>query len=140
LPASLYSIKGLLNSDFFRLIAFTFIGGCLGGTLASIRGIIFWHCEECAFGGRFLYKHIAEPWIGGAVALFVFALIRSGIGILGGEFTTDSAMLRQTLSSFAIGMLSGYGSRQVYKWIDFQVNRMFRTQSKKGNPELLKRS
>ena len=120
-----YAPKESLMSPFFRLLAFTFIGGCLGGTVASIRGIIFWHCENRAFGARFIYKHLSLPWIGGALALFIFALVRSGIGILGGEFTSDMALMRQTLSSFAIGGLSGYGSRQVYKWFDSQVNRMF---------------
>lgn len=122
-----YNTNESLNSPLFRLVAFTFIGGCLGGTIASIRGIIYWHCEIKAFGGRFIYKHLAVPWIGGTLALFVFAIIRSSIGMLGGAFSTDSEITRQTLSLFAIGVLSGYGSPQVYKWIDSHVNRLFST-------------
>lgn len=123
--------KTALDLTVFRLLAFTFIGGCLGGAVASIRSIIYWHCEKKGFGGRFIYKHLSHPWIGGVLALFNFALIRSGISILGGEFAGDATLLRQTLSSFAIGALSGYGSRQVYKWFDSQVKRIFHVASRK---------
>lgn len=136
IPLLTYSVKESLNSSVFRLVAFTFIGGCLGGTIASIRSIIAWHCEVKAFGGRFIYKHLSQPWIGGTLALFIFAIVRSGIGILGGEFTPDSGMTRQALSLFSIGVLSGYGSHQVYKWIDFQVNRIFQFAAKQKVPDL----
>jgi|WetSurMetagenome_2_1015567.scaffolds.fasta_scaffold04603_6 hypothetical protein len=121
--------KEAFDSSTFRLVAYTFIGGCLGGTIASMRSIIGWHCEKGAFGSRFLLKHISQPWVGGVLALFIFAIVRGGIDILGGEFanqTSGTTMFKQALTSFGLGLLSGYGSHQVYKWIDSQVNRLFR--------------
>ncbi len=113
-------------SPTFRLIAFTFIGGGLGGVINGIRSIIGWHSERDAFGGRFVWKYITDPWIGTTLALFAFALIRSGLAVVGGDFQADTASIRQTLSMFAIGILSGYGSREVFKWLDVQVSNIFK--------------
>jgi hypothetical protein len=133
--------KDAFNSTTFRLIAYTFIGGSLGGTITSMRSIIGWHCEKGAFGGRFLLKHISQPWVGGVLALFIFAIVRGGVGILGGEFanqTSGTTMLKQALTTFGLGLLSGYGSHQVYKWIDSQVNKIFHVESGIKDPNLAK--
>ena len=124
-------------SPTFRLIAFTFIGGGLGGVINGIRSIIGWHSERAAFGRRFTWKYIVAPWIGTTLALFVFALIRSGLAVLGGDFQADSASIRQTLSMFAIGVLSGYGSREVFIWLDAQVKRIFKVTVELKVPDLL---
>jgi hypothetical protein len=142
IPLLVDSNKDAINSTTFRLVAFTFIGGCLGGTINSIRAIINWHCEKDAFGCRFFFKHISLPWIGGTLALFIYAIVRSGIGMLGGDLDTNSGttLMRQTLSLFAFGVLSGYGSHQAFIWIDFQVNRIFRTVIKPKVPNLIGRT
>jgi hypothetical protein len=128
---------GRLGSPSFRLVAFTFIGGGLGGIINGIRSIIGWHSERSGFGRRFVWKYIVAPWIGTALALFAFALIRSGIAIIGGDFKTDAADIRQTLSMFAIGVLSGYGSREVFIWLDAQVKRIFKVTSELKVPNLM---
>lgn len=134
-----YSI-GPLGSPSFRLVAFTCIGGGLGGIINGIRSILSWHSERSAFGRRFVWKYIVAPWTGTALALFVFALIRSGITIIGGDFKTDTADIRQTLSMFAIGALSGYGSRDVFIWLDAQVKRIFKVTSELKTPDLLNKT
>lgn len=128
---------GRLGSPSFRLVTFTFIGGGLGGIINGIRSIIGWHSERSAFGRRFVWKYIVAPWTGTALALFAFALIRSGVAIIGGDFKTDAADIRQTLSMFAIGVLSGYGSREVFIWLDAQVKRIFKVTVELKVPDLL---
>jgi hypothetical protein len=131
-----YKDIGRLTSPSFRLVAFTFIGGGLGGVINGIRSIIGWHSERSAFGRRFLWKYVVAPWIGTTLALFAFALIRSGIAIVGGDLQTDAANIRQILSMFAIGVLSGYGSREVFIWLDAQVKRIFKVTPETKVPDL----
>lgn len=131
-----YEDIGRLTSPSFRLVAFTFIGGGLGGIINGIRSIIGWHSERSAFGRRFVWKYIVAPWIGTTLALFAFALVRSGMAILGGDFQADAANIKQTLSMFAIGVLSGYGSREVFIWLDAQVKRIFKVAAEVKVPDL----
>jgi hypothetical protein len=115
-----------LASPTFRLIAYTFIGGALGGTVNGIRSFLVWHAERYSFGERFLWKYITAPWLGGALALFTFTLIQSGVAILGG--TPGTASASSVLATFGIGVLAGYGSHKVFKWLDAQVTRIFQVQ------------
>ncbi len=45
----------------------------------------------------------------------------------GGGFSSDQGEI-QGLTAFAIGALAGYGSHQVFKWLDVQVNKFFPTE------------
>lgn len=108
---------------------YAFIGGGLGATSNEFRSFLVWHAERSAFGPRFIWKSIFAPWIGAILALFVIALVDSGVAMLGAEFTGEEASTRQALSMFALGALTGYGSLQVSRWIDAQVKRIFSTES-----------
>jgi hypothetical protein len=56
-----YQNDPVLASTTFRSVAFTFIGGALGGIVNGIRSILFWHCEKKVFGRRFIWKKISAP-------------------------------------------------------------------------------
>lgn len=116
-------IETQLAKPVFRSFAFVFIGGALGGVIAGYRSCIFWHSEKQAFGARFVWRYLFFPWLGGTLALFVFAILRSGIGVVGGNVGGGSANM---LMALAVGSLVGYGSPQVVKWLDSQVNRLFK--------------
>lgn len=117
---------GHLNGPTFRLMAYTIIGGGLGGIVNGIRSLLFWHGDLQAFGGRYLWKYVNNPWLGATLALFVYAIIRSGIAVFGGDSSTQAAGTSQSLSTLAVGVLAGYGSRQVFIWLDVQVNKLFK--------------
>jgi PASTA domain len=110
------------NSPTFHSLAYAFIGGALGGVIAGLRSCIHWHCDEQAFGWRFVWKYFSFPWLGGTLALVVYAILGSGITIIGGVSFSTTKML----FAFAVGSLVGYGSPQVVKWLDSQVNRLFK--------------
>ena len=112
----------LNNSPTFHSLAYAFIGGALGGVIAGLRSCIHWHCDEKAFGWRFVWKYFSFPWLGATLALIVYAILGSGITVLGGVSFSTTKML----FAFAIGSLVGYGSPQVVKWLDSQVNRIFK--------------
>lgn len=115
-----------INSPLFRLIACTVIGGGLGGVVNGIRSLIVWHAERRAFGWRFVWKYITLPLIGVILAAIVYAIIRSGIAVFGGNFAPSSDLPNQILSAFGIGALTGYGSQKVFVWLDNQVNKLFK--------------
>lgn len=117
-----------LEEPIFRLLAYAFIGGGLGGTVNGIRSLLTWHVEWGAFVQRYVWKYVTWPWLGTALALIVFALVRSGLTVIGGEMTPQDADPRQSLSTLVIGILSGYGAREVFIWLDAQVTRLFRAQ------------
>jgi hypothetical protein len=106
-----------------RVLAFAFIGGGLGSIINEFRSFLLWHAEHAAFGARFIWKSIGAPWMGGTLALLTIALIRSGTTIVGG--ISSSVSTAQALSTFAIAGLAGYGSRDVSKWLDGQVKKIF---------------
>jgi hypothetical protein len=122
-----YSTEQLSNPN-FRLFTYAFIGGILGGTVNGIRSFLRWHAEHCAFGARFVWKYITAPFLGAALSLFTLALIRSGIAVFGGDGTPDATSFSQILATFSLGVLSGYGAREVFIWLDAQVKRFFRVQ------------
>ena len=126
-----------LSSPCFQLAVYTFIGGGLGGIVNGIRSSLYWHCERIAFGRQFVWKYITAPWVGATLALFVYALIRGGIGVFGAVITTNGISIREILSFFAVGALAGYGSRDVFIWLDAQVSRLFKVASAAKVPILI---
>ena len=117
------------ESALFRLIAFTVIGGGLGGVINGIRSFIGWHCERGAFGWRFIWKNISLPLLGAILAAIVYAIIRGGIAAFGGDFNLGEAGPAQEFSAFAVGSLAGYGSHKVFRWLDAQVDKLFKIPS-----------
>lgn len=117
------SIEPQLSLPIFRSFAYAFIGGALGGVIAGYRSCIFWHSEQRAFGARFIWRYVFFPWLGGTLALFVYAIIGSGISVVGGTVSVGPTNM---LLALAIGSLVGYGSPQVVKWLDSQVNKLFK--------------
>ena len=117
------SIEPHLLKPIFRSFAYSFIGGALGGVIAGYRSCIFWHSEQQAFGARFIWRYLFFPWLGGTLALFVYAILGSGIAVVGGNVSFGATNM---LLALAIGSLVGYGSPQVVKWLDSQVNKLFK--------------
>jgi len=116
-----YGDEPLLDTQIFKLITYAFIGGGVGGVLNGLRSVIKWHSDRNTFNRRYIWKYIVLPWQGASLALVAFALIGSGMAVFGGEINIDDANSRQALSVFAIGVLAGYGSRDVSIWLDAQV-------------------
>jgi hypothetical protein len=117
-----------LNSPIFRSFAYAFLGGALGGVIAGYRSCIHWHSEQRAFGWRFGWKYLFFPWLGATLALFVYAVIQSGVSVIGGNISSpaDTGGVAKMLFALAIGSLVGYGSPQVVRWLDSQVNNLFK--------------
>lgn len=111
-------------SPTFRRMAFVVIGGGLGSALSSLRSLIFWHCTHRAFEPRFLWRYVTGPLSGGALAMLVQILVQAGTAVLGSDGPGSGS--RQSMTLFAIGMLSGYGAEQVTRWLDDHVRRLFR--------------
>ena len=134
-----YENDTVLASASFRSVAFTFIGGALGGIVNGTRSILFWHCEKKVFGRRFIWKYVTAPWIGCSLALFAYAFIRSGVAVFGGGIPAGGTGTGQTLALFTIGVLAGYGSREFFVWLDAQVKKIFSVASLKV-PNLIGKS
>lgn len=120
-----------LDCPAFRLVAYSLIGGGIGGVLSGFRSLIFWHCEmgfreKGAFGSRFGLKHIIYPIQGALLGLIVYVLLRSGVAMLDGQKMSDTTGSLQALSFLGIGALAGYGAQSVFRWLDHLVNRVFK--------------
>jgi hypothetical protein len=111
-----------LDSPAFHLIAFTIIGGGIGGIVNGLRSCLMYHH---LFQRRYIWKYITAPWMGASLALLVYALIHSTISVFGGT-ATPAAGTSQVLSNFAAGALAGYGSKDVFIWLDAQVHELFK--------------
>ncbi len=122
-----YTAVERLNVPTFRLLAYTLIGGALGGIVNGIRSLLFWHSDQQAFSRRFAWKYITYPFLGTTLALFVYAIIRSGMAAFGGDFAAQATGTSQSFSALVVGALAGYGSRQVFIWLDARVKDLFKT-------------
>jgi hypothetical protein len=107
----------------FHLIACTVIGGSIGGIVNAIRSYLLYYSE---FDRRYVWKYITAPWMGATLALLVYALIHSSVTVFSGTTTTGNTSTAQILSNFAAGALAGYGSKDVFIWLDDRVHRIFR--------------
>jgi hypothetical protein len=112
-----------LRTPLYHLFVYTVIGGAIGGIINGLRSALS-HCGE--FSGRFIWKYIAAPWQGAALAIIGFAIVRSTVAIFGGEGQAAGANTPQFLANFAIGALAGYGSKDVFIWLDHQVSTLFK--------------
>ena len=106
-----------------RLIVFTVSAGALGGVVNGLRSALKYRGD---FHRLFMWKYLCAPWMGATLALIVFALLLSGMSALGGSPTVDLGSA-QVLANFSIGALVGYGSKDVFNWLDGKVEDFFKS-------------
>lgn len=127
---------GQLNTAGFRLVAFSMIAGGIGGAIDGIRSILN-YCES--FNRKHTWKYISVPWMGCTLGLFVYALLHSSISMLGGNGAAGGTGQAQVLANFAVGALAGFGSKDVFIWLDDKVHRIFQitetVPNVKGKPQ-----
>lgn len=112
---------GLQREQTLRLIAFTLIAGALGGVVNGLRSTLHYRDR---FERQHVWKYLCAPWMGATLALFVFALLRSGISVLAGT-VAENVGNTQVLSNFSAGALVGYGAKDVFNWLDAKVKDLF---------------
>ena len=120
----------VLDNPAFHLAVYAFIGGALGGVTYGFRSFWLWHAERNAFGHRFFWVYIIAPWVGAVLGLFTYALTQGGIAIFGGNASPTVSNPSQILATFGVSVLAGYGSQQVFIWLDAQVGRIFQVPPK----------
>lgn len=111
------------EAGIYRLVTLTVLGGGLGGIIFGLRSFLQ-HTQK--FDGRFVWKYITAPWLGATNALFVFALINSGLAVFGGSGSASTTDFGQVVAMFSVGVLAGYGSQDVFLWLDAQVTKLFK--------------
>jgi hypothetical protein len=123
-----------LKTDTYKTLAVTFFAGALGGTLDAIRSLTRWHSEVNAYSRRFFLRDLAMPLSGALLAIVVYAVLRSGAGVLSGDFSLEGQTLFVSImSASAIGFVAGFNSLQVYRWVDDVANRQFSTKRRTGD-------
>jgi hypothetical protein len=130
--APLAPFKEQLTAPIFRLMAYSALGGALGGVVDGIRSFIVWHAERKSFGWRFIWKYLALPLQGAALAIIVYALLRGGIAAFSGGLGSTEGTVMASMFALATGALCGYGSREVFIWLDKQVSRLLQTTDDKS--------
>jgi hypothetical protein len=111
-----------LQTPYFHMIAYTVIGGAIGGIVNGIRSFLNYYKD---FDRVYFWKYITAPWMGAALAIIGFALLQSTVAIFGGAATNAGTASPQFLANFAVGALAGYGSRDVFVWLDRQASKLF---------------
>ena len=119
-----------LNTISFRLVSFTVIGGALGAVINGVRSLLNYYN---GFNSRYAWKYICAPWMGATLALFVYTLMHSSLIILTGSGGAETISSGQVLSNFAAGALAGYGSKDVFIWMDAKVHGIFQVTEKVPN-------
>jgi hypothetical protein len=114
-----------LATGSFRLMAYVAIAGALGGSVDGIRSLISWHAERRAFGARFFWKYLSLPPVGAAVGLIAYLTLRSGVGLVNGDFTLNQRGTPPALAAFAVAAVAGLSSLQVFRWLDAEANKLF---------------
>lgn len=112
----------LLKTPLFHMMAYTIIGGAIGGIVNGIRSFL---AHYSAFDSVYFWKYITAPWMGAALALIAFAILQSTVAIFGGEAANVGTVSPQFLANFGVGVLAGYGSKDVFTWLDEKVSKLF---------------
>ena len=126
------SLARILSVPTSKLIFYTAVGGAIGASVNNLRSFIAWHAEERAFGWRFIWKYLAMPPIGGTLAVLVYGILQGGAAVMTGNSAPadGQASAVSSLSAWATGALAGYGSHNVFKWLDDKVNSLFKIDAK----------
>jgi hypothetical protein len=111
-----------LKTPLYHLVAYTVLGGAIGGIVNGLRSALTYYTD---FDRRFCWKYVAAPWMGSALALMGFALLKSTVAIFAGDAASANAVTPHFLANFGIGALAGYGSKDVFFWLDKQVGKLF---------------
>ena len=130
LAASMGYDVSRLASRQYQIAVNAIAGGAIGGIVNGIRSALG-YCTS--FDGRYAGKYISAPWMGAALALVALALLTTTAAVIGGQAATAPTSSPQLLSNFAIGALAGYGSRDVFVWLDAQVQRLFAVEASTPN-------
>src|SRR5262249_24709615 len=77
------------------------------------------------FHSSYFWKYVSAPWLGAALAVIGFAILRSTVAIFGGDVGTTPTNTPQYLANFGIGALAGYGAKDVFIWLDSKVSKLF---------------
>ena len=130
--AAFPSLAKILSGSTSKLIFYTAIGGAIGAAVNNMRSFIAWHAEERAFGWRFIWKYLAMPPIGGTLAVLVYGILQGGAALMTGASAPADGQVTavSSLSAWPLGALAGYGSHNVFKWLDDKVNTLFKIDSK----------
>jgi hypothetical protein len=121
-----------LQTSLFHVEAYTVIGGAIGGIINGLRSALLYYGS---FNRRYIWKYITAPWMGSALAIIGFALLRSTVAIFGGSAPAAAANTQEFLANFGIGALAGYGAKDVFIWLDSQVSKLFAV--KKDTPDVM---
>ena len=120
----------------FRLMAYVAIGGAMGATLDGIRSNIFWHSEREAYGGRFIWRDLTLPFCGAAVGLIAYVTVRSGAGVVDGDFSFDGKTAAPAMVGFGLAAVAGFSYHQMFRWLDAQASRVFSVNQEVLIPDL----
>ena len=120
----------------FRLMAYVAIGGAMGATLDGIRSNIFWHSERQAYGGRFIWRDLTLPLCGAAVGLIAYVAVRSGAGVVDGDFSFDGKTAAPAMVGFGMSAVAGFSYHQMFRWLDAQASRVFSVNQEVLIPDL----
>jgi hypothetical protein len=132
-----YPLERLQAPDYQTVVS-AIVGGSIGGVINGLRSALHY---SRTFDCRHVWKYLAAPWMGAALALLAYALLTTTAAVLGGDLAGGSApqvvstATPQLLSNFAIGALAGYGSKDAFIWLDAQVHKLFAVQQAVPNVE-----
>jgi hypothetical protein len=121
-----------LSSATCCAITYAAIGGALGGIVNGFRSILNWHTDRESFSWRHIWRYIILPFLGASLAVIVYAVVRSGLAAVGVDLepakgAENCVPAKQVFVLIALGALCGYGSHQVFRWLDLQVAKIFKT-------------
>ncbi len=111
-----------LDTPNFRLMIYCVLGGAIGAIVNGLRSGLQ---HYSGFDQRYIWKYITAPWMGATLGLVVYALLHSSIVLFGGSAALGDIGTAQALANFSAGALAGYGSKDVYIWLDAQVQKLF---------------
>jgi hypothetical protein len=132
-----YPLERLQAPDYQTVVS-AIVGGSIGGVINGLRSALH---HSHSFDAKHVWKYVAAPWMGAALALLAFALLTTTAAVLGGDLAGNGApqvvstATPQLLSNFAIGALAGYGSKDAFIWLDAQVQKLFAVRQSVPNVE-----
>lgn len=123
-----YPELDIRDLDSVKPAVYAFISGSIGSTLYAFRGF-YWAVgpqdrtnKKYQYDPNWTWWYLSRPLIGAFLAVFAYALLRSGVATLG-ETTNDGTA---STAYFAVGFLAGFAATDVFRWLGDTASRVFK--------------
>lgn len=116
-----------------KTISYTTAGSILGAVIISLRGLHIYGVIQRNFEMSYSGSYFIGPWASGLLGISVYALVRGGLLVFGGDSEIESLTQATQFGYFGLGFLIGFAWDKVLQKIDSIAAQLFGSENNEMN-------